>query len=74
MPWIKGLIAKLVGKQVGDGVGVSRAKLAAIVAVIMTAIEVLPPAFGHAPIVIPDVVYKFLGAAGLWAVRDAIKS
>ena len=75
MNWIKGLIAKVAGKKLADGTSVvSKAKLAAVVAVIMTGIQVIPPAFGYEPIYIPDWIYKLLASAGLWAVRDAIKS
>lgn len=70
---IKNLILKLIGKKVGNEIGVSKAKLTAIVYVIVVGIQQLSAAFGHA-IVIPDYVFRVLEAAGLWAVRDAIKS
>lgn len=70
---IQNLLAKLVGKQVGDKLGLSKAKLTAIIYVILQAVPVLSTAFGH-PIEIPPIVFRFLEAAGLWSVRDAIKS
>ena len=73
MNWIKGIIAKLIGKQVGDGVGVSKAKLTAIIYVVIVGIQEISKAYGH-PVEIPPVVFRFLEGAGLWAVRDAIKS
>lgn len=73
MEWVKGIIAKLIGKNMADGTSaVSKTKLVAIIAVLMTAINTLPPAFGHAPIVVPDWVYKLLAGAGLWSLRDSL--
>lgn len=75
MEWIKGLFMKLVGKKVSAGLeksGISKAKLTAIVAVLVMAIDKLSgPVFGH-PIVIPPEVFKFLEAVGLWSLRDAL--
>lgn len=74
MTWIKNLFMKLVGKKLSDGLeksGISKAKLTAIVAVLVIAIEKLGPAFGH-PVVIPPEVFKFLEAVGLWSLRDAL--
>lgn len=73
MSFIKNLIARLIGKQIGDDFGVSKAKLAAIVFVLVVSIQELSKAWGH-PVVIPDYVFKLLEGAGLWAVRDAIKA
>ena len=70
---IKSLFAKILGKQVGDKLGLSKTKLTAIVYVIVQAIPVLSTAFGH-PIEIPAIVFRFLEAAGLWSLRDGIKS
>lgn len=80
MTWLKGLIAKLIGKNLKSDVDgklaewqVSKAKVAGILAVILPAVGPLSTALGH-PIVIPDVVYKVLAGLGLWALRDAVPS
>ena len=76
MEFLKNLIYKLVGKKVGEGTNqidaLSKAKLTAVIGVILTAIPPLSAAWGH-PIIIPDYIYKILAAAGLWSVRDAIQ-
>lgn len=72
MEFLKNLFYKVVGKQVGADIGVSRAKLTAVVFVIVTGVQEISRAWGH-PIIIPDYVFKILGGAGLWAVRDSIK-
>jgi len=74
MEMIKNLLIRLFAKKVKNEVGVekweaSKTKLTAIVAVLITAIQVLGPAFGH-PVTIPEDVYKVLGALGLWALKD----
>lgn len=73
MEWLKGLLAKLLGKQVDGVQGASRTKIVALIAVILPGIETISAAWGH-PIVIPTIVYQFLAGAGLWTLRDAIKS
>lgn len=70
---IKNLILKIIGKKVGEELTVSKAKLTALVFVLVTAVQTLGPVFGH-PVVIPDWVFKFLEGCGLWAIRDAIQS
>jgi len=69
-------LLKLVGKKMVDGelakVGVSKTKLTAVVYILIQAIQVLGPAFGH-PVNIPPEVFRVLEAIGLWSVRDAIK-
>lgn len=69
-------LLRLVGKKMVDGqlekVGVSKAKLTAVVYIVIQAIQVLGPAFGH-PVSIPPEVFRVLEAIGLWSVRDAIK-
>ncbi len=76
MTWLKNLVYKLVGKKIatetGTVDGISKTKITAVIAVILAAIPVLSSAWGH-PITIPDWIYKILGAAGLWTVRDAIQ-
>jgi len=73
---VPGWLLRLVGKKMVDGelekVGVSKAKLTAVVYILIQAVQVLGPAFGH-PVNIPPEVFRVLEALGLWAVRDAIK-
>lgn len=69
---IKNFIAKLIGKQVeGQELGISKAKLTALVYVVLYAVPVISKAWGH-PVEIPPMVFRFLEGAGLWSVRDAI--
>ncbi len=70
---LKNLILSLIGKKVGNEVGVSKAKLTAVIYVLVVGIKTIPAAFGH-PIEIPDYVFRVLEAAGLWAVRDALNA
>lgn len=70
---IKTLFAKMMGKYVDGKLGLSKTKLTAIVYVIVQSVPVLSTAFGH-PIEIPPIVFRFLEAAGLWSLRDGIKS
>lgn len=76
MEWLKNLVIKLVAKKKVEAglekVGLSKAKGAAIVYVLIVGVETISAAFGH-PIVVPPAVKEFLGAFGLWAVRDAMK-
>lgn len=69
---LRNLIAKLIGKQIGEKLGVSKTKLVAIVYVIVSAVPILSTAWGH-PIEVPPVVLRVLEAAGLWSMRDAVK-
>jgi hypothetical protein len=79
MEILKKWVMRLVGKKVIEAVGgeekweLSKTKMTAIVAVIILAIEKLGPAFGH-PIVIPQTVYDFLAAVGLWSLKDGQKA
>lgn len=70
---LRNLIAKLIGKQIGDKLGISKTKIVAIVYVIVNAVPVLSQAWGT-PIEVPAVVLRMLEAAGLWTMRDALKS
>ena len=69
-------LIKFVGKRVvKDGIektGLSKAKLAAIIYVIVVAIQTLCPVMGS-DFVIPAYVFRILEGIGLWSVRDAIK-
>lgn len=69
---LRNLIAKLIGKQLGEKLGVSKTKLIAIVYVIVNAVPVISTAWGH-PVEVPPVVLRMLEAAGLWSMRDALK-
>lgn len=71
MTWINNIVAKLLGKQVGDKIGLSKAKLTAVIFVIIIGTQEISKAFGH-PIIVPEWMINFLKAAGLWAIRDAI--
>lgn len=66
-------VGKKIMTETGQMDATSKAKLTAVIGVILAAIPPVSAAWGH-PIVIPDYVYKILAAAGLWAVRDSIKS
>jgi len=51
----------------------SKAKISAILMVLVIGVQKLSPAFGH-PIIIPDEVFKVLEALGIYGLRDAIKT
>ena len=74
---IPGWVLRIVGKKIVDGelqkVGVSKAKLTAVIYILIQAVQVLGPAFGH-EIKIPPEVFRVLEALGLWTLRDSIKS
>jgi hypothetical protein len=68
---IIGFIGKKVKKALRDGKTeeqweVSKAKITAVVTVLITAVQVLGPAFGY-PVEIPNEVYQLLAAIGVWA-------
>ena len=76
MNWIKGLLAKFVARKAEEGLSLdnySKAKLSAVIGVLLMATTEISKAWGH-PIIIPDYVYKGLAFVGLWGIRDAIKS
>lgn len=72
---IPGWLLRAVGKKIVDGelekVGISKAKLTAIIYVLVQAVQVLGPVFGH-PVNIPPEVFRVLEALGLWSLRDAM--
>jgi len=70
---MKTLFAKILGKYTGGQLGLSKTKLTAIVYVIVQAVPIISGAWGH-PIEIPPLVFRFLEAAGIWSLRDGIKS
>jgi len=69
-------LLRLVGKKMVDGqlekVGFSKAKLTAVVYILVQIAQVALPAFG-VDVKIPPEVFRVLEGLGLWAVRDAIK-
>ena len=69
-------VIRLIGKRVVDGqiekVGLSKAKLTAVIYVIILAVQTLAPVWGYA-VTIPQEIFRVLEALGLWSVRDAIK-
>ena len=81
-------IYKLAGKKIADKLGLqeevmgeettekpwykSKAKIAAIVTVIIGAVQPISAAFGH-PIQVPDFIIQLLIGLGIYGVRDAIK-
>lgn len=77
MEFIKGLIVKLVGKKFIDNgiakLGVSKAKVAAIVSAILVGANAGWQAYNGAPVDWYATAQHILEALGLWAVRDAIK-
>lgn len=72
---IKKLAGWLIGRKVVDATGqldpYSKAKITALIGIILPTVEPISKALGH-PIIIPPFVYKILAGAGLWAVRDAL--
>lgn len=73
---IQKLMAWLIGKKIMTAAGpidaASKAKIVAVIGVLLPIVEPFSTAVGH-PIHVPAVAYKILAAAGLWSVRDAIK-
>lgn len=49
----------------------SKAKMAAIIGVILAGIQPISKAFGH-EIIVPNFVFEVLAGMGLYGVRDAI--
>lgn len=50
----------------------SKAKLAAIVTVLVGAVQPISTAFGH-PVVVPQFVIELLIGLGIYGIRDSIK-
>jgi len=71
MKFIAKIIGKVFGKKLAGKIGLSKAKLTAIIFVIIVAVREISKAWGH-PIEIPDYVIEVLAGAGLWTMRDAI--
>lgn len=71
------LVLKLFGKKIIDGAveksGMSKTKVIAVLAVLVTAVETLAPAFGW-NIKIPPELLQLLAGAGLWTLRDGVDS
>lgn len=51
----------------------SKAKIAAILGVLIAAVQPISTAFGH-PFIVPNWILELLAGIGLYGVRDAIKS
>lgn len=70
---LKNMLMKLIGKKLDakmEKMGVSKAKVIAVVGVILYAIQALSgPVFNH-PIEIPTGVLEILASLGLWSMRD----
>lgn len=77
MGWFKTAMLKLFGKKIVENniekYGLSKTKLTAAIYVIITAVEVLSPQWGH-PIVVSPEIKQFLAGVGLWTLRDSIKN
>ena len=71
MKLIAKMFGKIFGKNIAGKIGLSKTKLAAILYVIIIAIQELSKAWGH-PIAIPEYVIELLIGAGLWSLRDSI--
>lgn len=69
--FIMKFIGKALGKQVDGQTVLSKAKLTAIVYVIVVAAQELSKAWGT-PVEIPPEVFRVLEAAGLWSLRSAL--
>ena len=67
---LKNLIARFIGKQIGEKIGLSKTKLVAIVYIIVNAVPIISQAWGH-PVEVPAVILRMLEAAGLWSLRSA---
>lgn len=70
MNFISRIIMKLVGKNLGDKLGVSRTKIIAIVATLVYAYETVGPQFNLPPL--PKDLFELLAAFGLWTLRDTL--
>ncbi len=80
MTWIKGLIAKLIGKNLQttlDGelvkFGISKTKVIGWISAFLPLVGPISTALGH-PVVVPPEVYKVLIGLGLYAAGDALHS
>jgi len=75
MNFIKKIIARLVGKSIDGKLSTaSKTKLVAIIGAIIATFPQLSAAVTGEPIIIPQWVLELLAAAGLWTLRDSIKS
>lgn len=74
MGFIQKILMKLFGKTVDEDLqkmGVSKTKIAMVVAILIPAIEQLSVQFGH-PFHVPQGIKDALIAMGLWALKDGI--
>jgi len=79
--WMYGIIGKKIARKLEGVMGedikqkpwyLSKAKIAAIVTVLVGAVEPISRAFGY-PVEIPSYVIEVLIGIGIYGVRDAIK-
>lgn len=73
MGFIKKLVVKMLGKKVDGALekhGISKTKVIAIIGGLVMAYNQIGPSFAWPPI--PKEVLDFLGAAGLWSLRDGM--
>lgn len=74
MGFIKKIMLKLFGKRLDETMenhGISKTKVAMVMAILLPAIEQLSAVFGH-PIAVPHGIKEALIAMGLWALKDGI--
>jgi hypothetical protein len=75
MNTLKNMFVKLVGKRLDADLSkwkISKAKVAFVLTFVVTAYNMAAPSFGYK--VVPQEAIYMLGALGLWATRDAIKT
>ena len=70
-------LLKLIGKKIIDNGlekhNISKAKVAGVLGLLVPLIEQVSEMVGH-PFKFPPNTFEILGAFGLWALRDGIKS
>lgn len=74
MGFIQKILLKLFGKRLDESLenhGISKTKVAMVIAVLLPAVEQISATLGH-PIVVPAGVKQALMAVGLWALKDGI--
>lgn len=74
MGFIQKILLKVFGKRLDDTMenhGISKTKVAMVVAILLPAIEQLSVVLGH-PVHVPAGIKEALMAMGLWALKDGI--
>lgn len=72
MNFIESFVVKLIGKRLDNQLEkwhISKTKVISWLGAIVAIVPPISVAVGH-PIVIPPSVFEFLGALGLWALKD----